>query len=80
MKKARIKIKRNEEDNGMIILQKKLNLSERISQITNKNYTQKKLYIESNSSFQNEKKSSQYIPSNKDKALNDKNSDLYIFP
>ena len=45
MKKARIKIKRNEEDNGMIILQKKLNLSERISQITNKNYTKKKLYI-----------------------------------
>ena len=80
MKKARIKIKRNEEDNGMIILQKKLNLSERISQITNKNYTQKKLYIESNSSFQNEKKSSQYIPSNKDKALNDTNKDLYIFP
>ena len=80
MKKARIKIKRSEEDNGMIILQKKLRLSERISRITNKNYTQKKLYIESNSSFQKEKNSSQYIPTNKDKILNDTNQDLYIIP
>ena len=78
MEKARIKIKRNEEDNGMIILQKKLKLSERISRLTNKNYTQKKLYIESNSSFQNEKNSSQYILPNKDKALNDPNKDLHI--
>ena len=80
MKNARIKIKKEEEDNGMIILQKKLKLSERISRLTNKNYTQKKLYLDSNSSFQNLKNNSQYIWSNKDKALNDTNQDLYIIP
>ena len=80
MQKGRIKIKRNEEDNGMIILQKKLKLSERISRLTNKNYTQRKSYIESNSSFQKEKNSSQLITTNKSKALNETNHNLYIIP
>ena len=84
MKRGRIKIKKNEEDNGMNIIQKKLKKTERIAHLTNKNHTYNISYIESNSSITSsihkEKNLSQYIPTKKEKELNDINQDLYIIP
>ena len=84
MKRGRIKIKKNEEDNGMNIIQKKLKKTERIAHLTNKNHTYNISYIESNSSITSsihkEKNLSQYIPTKNIKELNDINQDLYIIP
>ena len=84
MKRGRIKIKKNEEDNGMNIIQKKLKKTERIAHLTNKNHTHNISYIESNSSITSsihkEKNLSQYIPTKKELEQNDTNQDLYIYP
>ena len=84
MKRGRIKIKKNEEDNGMNIIQKKLKKTERIAHLTNKNHIHNISYIESNSSITSsihkEKNLSQYIPTKNIKELNDINQDLYIIP
>ena len=84
MKRGRIKIKKNEEDNGMNIIQKKLKRAERIAHLTNKNHTYNISCLESNSSITSsihkEKNLSQYIPTQNVKEINEINQELYIIP
>ena len=69
MKKHRIKIKNNEV-NGMKIIEKKLKINSEISQPTNKNYTQNISFKEPNfsntTSFYKESNLSQHIPKEKE--------------
>jgi len=84
MKRGRIKIKKDEEDNGMNIIQKKLKKTERIAHLTNKNHRHNISCVESRSlitsSIYKDKTLSQYLQSHKEKELNDSNHDIYIIP
>ena len=84
MKRGRIKIKKDEEDNGMNIIQKKLKKTERIAHLTDKNHRHNISCVESRSlitsSIYKDKTLSQYLQSHKEKELNDSNHDIYIIP